>query len=49
MRSATVSTIRASKYDGDGHLLDWWTDSDRGEFTARTTALIEQYDDLRPA
>jgi len=39
---------QGSKYDGDGHLLDWWTDEDRREFTARTTKLIEQYDDYIP-
>jgi len=39
---------QGSKYDGDGHLVDWWTDSDRREFTARTTRLIEQYDAYVP-
>lgn len=39
---------QGSKYDGDGHLLDWWTDEDRREFTARTTKLIEQYDAYVP-
>ncbi|MGI9126525.1 MAG: M13 family metallopeptidase [Mycobacterium sp.] len=39
---------QGSKYDGDGHLLDWWTDSDRREFTQRTTRLIEQYDAFVP-
>lgn len=39
---------QGSKYDGDGHLVDWWTDEDRSEFTARTTRLIEQYDAFVP-
>ena len=39
---------QGSKYDGDGHLFDWWTDEDRSEFTARTTRLIEQYDAFVP-
>ena len=39
---------QGSKYDGDGHLVDWWTDDDRAEFTTRTTRLIEQYDDFVP-
>ena len=39
---------QGSKYDGDGHLVDWWTDEDRREFTARTTKLIEQYDTYVP-
>ena len=34
---------QGAKYDGDGNLVDWWTDDDRAEFGARTTALIEQY------
>ena len=39
---------QGSKYDGDGHLVDWWTDADRSEFTVRTTRLIEQYDAFVP-
>jgi len=39
---------QGSKYDGEGHLRDWWTDSDRAEFTARTARLIEQYDGYVP-
>lgn len=39
---------QGSKYDGHGHLLDWWTDADRGEFNTRTTRLIEQYDSFVP-
>ena len=40
---------QGAKYDGDGNLVDWWTDDDRTEFGARTKALIEQYDDVRAA
>ena len=39
---------QGSKYDGDGNLVDWWTDDDRTEFGARTKALIEQYDAYVP-
>ncbi|GAB3130896.1 M13 family metallopeptidase [Tsukamurella serpentis] len=39
---------QGSKYDGDGNLADWWTDTDRAEFGERTSALIEQYDALTP-
>ena len=39
---------QGAKYDGDGNLVDWWTDDDRTEFGARTKALIEQYDDYSP-
>ena len=40
---------QGSKYDGDGRLEDWWTDTDRTEFEKRTSALIAQYDAFRPA
>lgn len=39
---------QGAKYDGDGNLVDWWTDADRTEFGARTTALIEQYEAYTP-
>jgi putative endopeptidase len=39
---------QGAKYDGDGNLVDWWTDDDRAEFGARTKALIEQYDVYTP-
>jgi len=39
---------QGAKYDGDGNLVDWWTDEDRTEFGARTKALIEQYEEYTP-
>ena len=39
---------QGSKYDGDGNLNDWWTDSDRKEFEARAKKLIDQYDGFTP-
>jgi putative endopeptidase len=39
---------QGAKYDGDGNLVDWWTDEDRTEFGARTKALIEQYEEYAP-
>ncbi|MEU8895245.1 M13 family metallopeptidase [Nocardia sp. NPDC048505] len=39
---------QGAKYDGDGNMIDWWTDADRTEFGKRTTALIEQYNVLSP-
>ncbi|KJX74508.1 M13 family metallopeptidase [Mycobacterium lepromatosis] len=39
---------QGAKYDGDGNLVDWWTDADRTEFNTRTEALIEQYDLYTP-
>ncbi|TFD45934.1 peptidase M13 [Cryobacterium frigoriphilum] len=40
---------QGSKYDGDGRLLDWWTEADKTAFEQRTEALIEQYNALSPA
>jgi putative endopeptidase len=39
---------QGAKYDGDGNLVDWWTDADRAEFGTRTKALIEQYETFTP-
>jgi predicted metalloendopeptidase len=39
---------QGAKYDGDGNLVDWWTDTDRTEFGHRTTALIDQYEAFSP-
>jgi putative endopeptidase len=39
---------QGSKYDGDGNLNNWWTDSDRTEFEKRAAKLIAQYEELRP-
>lgn len=40
---------QGSKSDGDGNLVNWWTDADRKEFDARAKALIEQYNGFSPA
>ncbi|GGK54406.1 M13 family metallopeptidase [Nocardia camponoti] len=40
---------QGAKYDGDGNMVDWWTDADREEFGKRTKALIDQYSVLSPA
>ncbi len=39
---------QGAKYDGDGNMVDWWTDADRAEFGKRTRALIDQYNCLSP-
>jgi predicted metalloendopeptidase len=39
---------QGAKYDGDGNLVDWWTDDDRAEFGTRTKALIAQYENFVP-
>jgi len=35
---------QGSKYDATGNLRNWWTKQDFKEFTARTKALVKQYD-----
>ncbi|GAB2528088.1 M13 family metallopeptidase [Paramicrobacterium agarici] len=39
---------QGSRFDGDGRLIDWWTDADREAFEKRTGSLIEQYNALAP-
>jgi len=39
---------QGAKYDGDGNLVDWWSDDDRAEFGVRTKQLIDQYDAFVP-
>ncbi|WP_026918212.1 M13 family metallopeptidase [Gordonia shandongensis] len=39
---------QGAKYDGDGNLVDWWTDDDRTEFGTRTAALAAQYAEFTP-
>lgn len=34
---------QGSKYDGDGNLKSWWTESDRQQFEQRTQGLVEQF------
>lgn len=37
-----------SRYNGDGKLENWWTESDNEKFTERTNVLIEQYNAYEP-
>ncbi len=39
---------QGSKYDGNGVMQNWWTEADRKNFDARTTALGKQYDLYEP-
>ncbi|WGD37400.1 M13-type metalloendopeptidase [Lysinibacter sp. HNR] len=39
---------QGSRYDGDGKLVDWWTEHDRAAFEERTRSLIDQYSALAP-
>ena len=34
---------QGSKFDGEGNLNNWWSDSDLAEFKNRTTKLVNQY------
>ncbi|WP_028924324.1 M13 family metallopeptidase [Pseudonocardia acaciae] len=36
------------QYDGDGNLRDWWTPEDAQRFTAKTKALVAQYNAYQP-
>ncbi len=38
-----------STCDGDGKLRDWWQDADRIAFKERTSALVNQYNELHPS
>ena len=39
---------QGSQYDGDGNLVNWWTDEDRAQFKVRADKLIAQYDGFEP-
>jgi predicted metalloendopeptidase len=39
---------RGSQYDADGNLNDWFTAEDHQKFTAKTRALVAQYDAYEP-
>ena len=39
---------QGSKYDGDGNMVDWWSDEDRTKFEALTAVLVQQFDALSP-
>lgn len=39
---------QGSTCDGDGRLIDWWTEKDREAFEQRTGSLISQYGALEP-
>jgi putative endopeptidase len=40
---------QGSKSDGEGNLVQWWTEADRKEFENRTGKLIAQYSAFEPA
>ena len=39
---------QGSRYDGDGNLSNWWTESDQEAFKKLTTRLVNQYDAYEP-
>ena len=39
---------KGSKFDGEGNLVDWWTDADRAAFETRTRSLVEQFSAFEP-
>jgi len=39
---------KGSKFNGDGNMENWWTDSDRAAFEERTSVLVEQYSAFEP-
>ncbi len=40
---------QGAKYNGDGNMVNWWTDADRRQFEARSKKLIDQYSAFEPA
>ena len=36
------------KFDGDGRLRDWWTETDAREYERRAQGLVEQYSNFSP-
>jgi putative endopeptidase len=39
---------QGSKFDGDGNLENWWTDSDRAAFEAKSSKIVAQYNAIEP-
>jgi len=39
---------QGAKYDGEGNLRNWWTDSDKAEFEKRSKKLSNQYSAFKP-
>jgi len=39
---------QGSKSDGDGNLVDWWTEKDQDEFKKRGQVLVEQFSKFEP-
>ena len=38
---------QGSRYDAEGNMRNWWTESDLAEFAKRSEALVKQYDDYQ--
>ena len=39
---------QGSRFDGEGRLIDWWTEADRARFEQLTAELVTQFAELEP-
>lgn len=39
---------QGAKYDGDGNLRNWWSETDLKQFEERTAQLVAQYNEYKP-
>ncbi|MBD1580989.1 M13 family metallopeptidase [Pseudoalteromonas sp. S16_S37] len=39
---------QGAKYDGEGNLRNWWSESDLGQFEMRGKKLVEQFNQFKP-
>ena len=39
---------QGSRYDGDGNLYNWWTETDREQFEERAQVLVDQFNAFEP-
>lgn len=39
---------QGSRFDSEGNMINWWTDTDKEQFDARTARLVAQFDAYEP-
>ena len=39
---------QGSRFDADGNMINWWTETDKEQFEARTAKLVAQFDAYEP-
>lgn len=39
---------QGSRFDAEGNMINWWTETDKEQFEARTAKLVAQYDAYQP-